>query len=77
MATMLELFMTTGVSQAKIEKFLDADPDGSGTVRDHIAADMTNQLLEALGQRRRQSPADVKRIRKRGGWMGLDQRPRE
>jgi hypothetical protein len=66
-----------GAPRHTIERFLDADPNGRGSVRDQIAADMTNQLLEALGQRPRQSVTDVRRIRRRGAWMALDQRPRE
>jgi len=77
MATLLELLAATGVPRHTIERFLDADPKGRGAVRDQIAADMTNQLLEALGQRARQSVADVKRIRERGGWTTLDRRPRD
>ncbi|HXQ23824.1 MAG TPA: hypothetical protein VN812_19245 [Candidatus Acidoferrales bacterium] len=75
MGTILDLFIAAGVSQVKVERFLDADPKGAGTIRDQIAADMANQLLEALGQRGRQSAAEVKRIRARGGWTGLDRRP--
>ena len=77
MGTMLELFMATGARREQVEQFLDADPQGRGSVRDQIAADMTNELLGALGQRARQSPADVKRLRARGGWTNLDRRPRE
>jgi hypothetical protein len=77
MATMLDLLVATGAPRPTIERFLDADPKHQGSVRDQIAADMTNQLLEALGQRARQSVADVKRIRERGGWTALDRRPRE
>lgn len=73
----MEMFLGSGVPRAGIERFLDADPHGGGSVRDQIAADMSNQLLEALGQRGRQTAQDVKRIRERGGWMHLDQRPRE
>jgi len=64
---MLDLLVATGAPQRTIKRFLDADPNGHGSVRDQIAADMTNQLLEAFGQRTRQSVADVKRIRERGG----------
>jgi hypothetical protein len=77
MATMFDSLMATGVPRHTIERFLDADPDGQGSVRDQIAAEMTNQLLEGLGQRARQSVADVQRIRKRGGWTALDRRPPE
>jgi hypothetical protein len=77
MGTMMDVFMASGVPRPKVEKFFDADLNGAGTVRDQIAADMTNQLLGALGQRGRQTAGDVKRIRERGGWTRLDQRPRE
>ncbi len=75
--TMTDLFIATGVPRDKVEKFLDADPTGSGTVRDQIAADLTNQLLRALGQRSRQTAGSVSRIRARGRWVGLDRRPPE
>lgn len=77
MAAMMDLFIASGAPRDKVEKFLDADPHGAGSVRDQIAADMTNQLLGALGQRGRQTAADVKRIRERGNWMALGRRPRE
>jgi len=77
MATMMELFIASQAPQQKIEKFLLADLDGSGAVRDQIAADMTNDLLCAFGQTGRQTPREVERIRQRGGWMTLDRRPPE
>jgi hypothetical protein len=77
LGTMMERFIATGTPRRKVERFLNADPDGGGSVRDQIAADMTNQLMHALGQRGGQTAHDVKRIRERGGWVALDQRPRE
>src|SRR5262249_49330452 len=77
MGTLMDVFLATGAPGEKVEKFLNADPQGSGTIRDQIAADMTNELLEALGQTGRQTAGDVKRIRERGGWVSLDRRPRE
>jgi len=77
MGTFMDLFVACGVRREKVEKFLNSDVDGRGTVRDQIAADMTNQLLEALGQQARQTPEDVRRLRERGGWSALDRRPRE
>lgn len=74
---MIDLFLATGASLARIERFLDAEPAGDGTVRDQITADMANQLMEALGSRMRQSAGDVKRIRQRGNWINLDRRPVE
>ena len=68
----------TGVEPGKIERFLAGEPaPGHGTVRDLIAADMSNQLLDALGQPGDQSGAQVKRLRERGAWRGYDRRPED
>jgi hypothetical protein len=75
--TLMDLFIATGVPRDKVEKFLDVERAGGGTVRDQIAADMTNQLLQAFGQRSRQTAGGVRRIRERGNWVGLDRRPRD
>jgi hypothetical protein len=75
--TMIELFTATGVDMGQIERFLDAEIDAAGTVRDHIAASMMNDLMSALGSDVRQTAADVKRIRERGNWTNLDRRPTE
>ena len=77
MGTMMELFIATGAARHKVERFLETDVGGGGAVRDQIAADMTNQLLEAFGQRRRQTPDEVRRLRERGAWQALDRPPRE
>ncbi len=77
MATLMDHLMATGVGLDAIERFLDSDYEGSGSVRDHIAADMTNELLAAFGQRARKTPAEVQRIRKRGAWVHLDRPPEE
>ena len=71
------LFLETGAPRRKVERFLESDVGGAGAVRDQIAADMTNQLLEAFGQRHRQTPEEVRRIRARGGWQALDRPPHE
>ena len=75
--TIMTALAESGASGTHIEAFLAADPRGEGALRDRIAADMTNELLSALGQRGQQSPAEVKRIRERGNWTALGQRPRE
>jgi hypothetical protein len=74
---MMALFAATGAASEHIDLFLQSDPDGAGTIRDRIAAEMTNQLLEALGQVRRQTPEEVRRLRERGLWKRYDQRPEE
>jgi len=75
--TMMQLFVDTGVPTDKIERFLEADPRGDGSIRDHIAADMTNDLMRALGNDTRQTAAGVKELRERGNWVNLDRRPTE
>ena len=72
----LDLLMAAGASRAHVEAFLAADFDGRGSARDQIVADMTNELMGALGQAGQQSAADVKRVRERGQWTGYDQPPR-
>ena len=76
MKQILEAFADSGVQSDKIERFLNGEPRrGGGSVRDHIAADMTNQLLDALGQQPTQHGAGVKRLRERGWWRVYDRRP--
>lgn len=76
MRRLLDALGATGAEPEKIERFLAAEPrPGAGTIRDLIAAEMSNQLLAGLGQRPSQSGADAKRLRERGAWRSYDQRP--
>jgi hypothetical protein len=61
---LLDTLIATGVDHAKIEKFLDADVDGRGSVNDQITARMTNQIMESMGQPSQMSGKDVKKVRK-------------
>ncbi|MDE0213537.1 MAG: hypothetical protein OXN22_05590 [Deltaproteobacteria bacterium] len=61
---LLDRLEETGVHPEKIMRFLKADPDGLGSVRDRLTADMTNELLQIMGINERQTPDDVQRIRK-------------
>ena len=61
---LLDRLEETGVRPEKIMRFLKANPDGRGSVRDRLTADMTNELLHIMGINERQSPDDVERIRK-------------
>lgn len=54
----------TGIDKEKIVKFLDADPDGKGSVRDQVTAEMTSELMKVMGIAGRQTAPEVKRIRK-------------
>lgn len=53
----------TGVAKEKILAFLKADPDGKGSVRDQITAEMTTELMQIMGIAGRQTPQEVKKIR--------------
>lgn len=76
MRGLLDALRATGASPERIERFLNAEPRRSaGTIRDLMAAEMTNQLLAALGQRPTQSGAGAKRLRERGAWRSFDRRP--
>ncbi len=60
---LLDTLLATNVDPQKIEKFLDADVDGRGSVNDHITARMTNQIMESLGQPSQMTSKDVKQVR--------------
>ncbi|MBI2999490.1 MAG: hypothetical protein HYY46_13740 [Deltaproteobacteria bacterium] len=54
----------TGVAKEKIKTFLQADPDGKGSIQDQVTAEMASELMKVMGLKGNQSPQDVKRIRK-------------
>lgn len=72
----LDLFIETGLSREKIEAFLNADPHGDGSIKDRIIADMSTQLLGAMGINAQQRADDVKRLREKGEWQHLSERPK-
>ena len=53
----------TGVSKEKILKFLQADPEGRGSIQDQVTAEMTSELMRVMGISGRQTAQEVKRIR--------------
>jgi hypothetical protein len=76
LSRILDLLVATGAPQSHLEAFLAAEPNGVGSVRDQIVADMTNALMQALGQSGRRTAVDVKRLRERGTWVAYGERPR-
>ena len=60
---LLDQLMTTQASNEKIQKFLDADAQGRGSIRDWITARMTNQLAQTMGQATDTDASKVKKIR--------------
>ena len=57
----------TGVDRKKILRFLQADPEGTGSIQDQITAEMTSELMQVMGISGRQTAQEVKRIRDIGG----------
>src|SRR5918999_4592642 len=53
----------TGVAKEKILVFLQANPEGKGSIQDQVTAEMTTELMNIMGMSGRQSPQEVKRIR--------------
>ncbi len=60
--TLLDTLLATDIDPDKIEKFLDADPDGKGSLNQRITARMTNQLMGDLGQETHLSAQHVKNV---------------
>jgi hypothetical protein len=54
----------TGIGREKILRFLTTDPDGSGSIQDQVTAEMTTELMNVMGMSGRQTPQEVKRIRR-------------
>ena len=53
----------TGVVKEKILRFLQADPDGAGSIQDQVTAEMTTELMKVMGIAGSQTTKEVKRIR--------------
>lgn len=60
---LLDQLFETGISNEKIDRFLQADVDGRGSIQDHMTARMTNEVMAALGQPSQMKGADVKKVR--------------
>jgi len=75
LSELLDRFIATGVARPKIEAVLERDPDGTGSVRDRVTADMSNRLLAAMGVPAKQTAADVRKLREQGGGTASTARP--
>lgn len=61
---LMDELIATGISKAKIKRFLESDPKGSGSIMDQLIARLTNNLAEGIGVKNSDMKAeDVKRIR--------------
>ena len=73
----LDVCIETGLPREKIEAFLNADPHGNGSVKDQMTADMSTELLGAMGIRVQQTAQDIKRLRQKGVWQRMNEKPEE
>jgi hypothetical protein len=60
---LLDTLLETKIDPQKIEKYLDADIDGRGSINDQITARMTNQIMHSLGTPSQLSGKDVLKVR--------------
>lgn len=61
---MLDHLLDTDVPSEKIEKFLDTDVDGHGSLNDQLTARMTNEVMTSLGQPSMMTADAVKKVKK-------------
>ena len=61
---LVDIFAAQGLTQDQVERVLDAQRGDEPTLRDRLTSDMTNVLMRGLGMPGRQSPEDVRRVRR-------------
>lgn len=66
-AGLVDIFIAEGLTQAQVDRVLDAQLNGEPTIRDRLTSNMANLLMRNLGMPGRQSAEDVKRIREQMG----------
>ncbi len=61
---MLDQLLSTDVPSEKIERFLDKDINGRGSLNDQLTARMTNEVMTSLGQPSHMTAGSVKQVKK-------------
>jgi hypothetical protein len=79
---LVDIFAAEGLTRAQVDRVLDAQVAEQPTLRDRLTSDMTNVLMRGLGMPGRQSPEDVRRVRRsmqasggEGTWRGGEKPP--
>jgi hypothetical protein len=79
---LVDIFAAEGLTRAQVDRVLDAQVAEQPTLRDRLTSDLTNVLMRGLGMPGRQSPEDVRRVRRsmqasggEGTWRGGDKPP--
>ncbi len=60
---MLDALIATGVANEKIDRFLESDLDGTGSIHEKITARMTNEVMASLGQPSHMKATDVRKVK--------------
>lgn len=64
LSQLMDELIATGLPKPKIQRFLESDPYGKGSLMDQIVAQLTNNLAEGIGVKGDEMTAeDVKTIR--------------
>ena len=63
LAELVDVFASEGLTQAQVDRVLDAEVGDRPTIRDHLTSNMVNALMRGLGMPGRQSPEDVRKVR--------------
>jgi hypothetical protein len=61
---LVDIFAAEGLTREQVDRVLDAQVDGEPTLRDRLTSHLTNVLMRGLGMPGRQSPEDVRRVRR-------------
>lgn len=78
---LVDLFAEAGLTRERVDCVLDAELDGQPTLRDRLTSRMANALMQNLGMPGRQSPEDVRRVRREiasggeGTWASGEKPP--
>ena len=61
---LMDELIASGIAKSKIKRFLEADPQGKGSIMDQLLAELTNNLAEGMGVKNSDMKAeDVRHIR--------------
>ncbi len=61
---LVDIFAASGLTREQVDRVLDAQVGDQPTLRDRLTSDLTNVLMRGLGMPGRQSPQDVRRVRR-------------
>jgi hypothetical protein len=79
---LVDIFAAEGFSRNQVDRVLDMQVGSQPTLRDRLTSELTNVLMRGLGMPGRQSPEDVRRVRRgmepgggQGTWRAGEKTP--